>query len=409
VDLRGVSPLQCSSGAMDNYLSSAKRPRLDDGPPETEILRLVAQRESCRQARRFAESDAIREELRTMGVELYDKEKEWRCRDGRRGVLFTAGPQECMFTDQEIVERINDREQARKSKEWERADIIRDELRRAGVELDDKEMCWRTASGRMGTYAGNRPRPLAGVTIRKLVAERERLRANQDYDAADDLRKQLLSLGVELFDNERLWRTADGQQGVIITGGHEVDCKLTNSEIATRVTEREAARSQKNWAQADAIREELRRQGAELLDHQRVWCTTDGRHASYSGGPNPHFPGGTMSDTTSLVNALSSIAAMVQQPQRQQTPQMRPPLSAPLSQNRTPSAAPAASTQSGTSFSDASINAMVTGREHARERHDWAAADAIRADLRSHGVEVWDKEKTWRANDGRSGTIPRPL
>eukprot|EP00414_Alexandrium_minutum_P011858 CAMPEP_0113833004 /NCGR_PEP_ID=MMETSP0328-20130328/7678_1 /TAXON_ID=39455 /ORGANISM="Alexandrium minutum" /LENGTH=77 /DNA_ID=CAMNT_0000801249 /DNA_START=29 /DNA_END=259 /DNA_ORIENTATION=- /assembly_acc=CAM_ASM_000350 len=77
---------------MEEYQTS-KRARLDsgEGPTEMEILRLVAQRESMRQARRFPESDAIREELRSMGVELYDKEKEWRCRDGRRGMLFTAG------------------------------------------------------------------------------------------------------------------------------------------------------------------------------------------------------------------------------------------------------------------------------------------------------------------------------
>merc|ERR550532_2357707 len=46
-------------------------------------------------------------------------------------------------------------------------------------------------------------------------------------------------------------------------------------------------------------------------------------------------------------------------------------------------------------FSTPSIIALVNGREKAREKHDWEAADAIRADLRSHGVDVWDKEKVW--------------
>merc|ERR1719461_2380235 len=116
---------------MEDYTvaAAAKRARLDfDAPSEAEILRLVAQRQSFRQARRFAESDSIREELRSMGVEVYDKEKEWRSRDGRRGMLFTAGPMECALSDQEIQELVREREEARRQKDWDRADAIRDDL-----------------------------------------------------------------------------------------------------------------------------------------------------------------------------------------------------------------------------------------------------------------------------------------
>lgn len=393
--------------------SAAKRARLDiDAPSEADILRLVSQRESLRQQRRFAESDAIREELRSMGVELYDKEKEWRARDGRRGTLFTAGPSECPLSDSEIQDRIREREDARKSKDWDRADTLRDELRRLGVELDDKESVWRTNSGRVGSYTGAPvQRRLTGMQIRKLVAERERHRAAQDFEAADELRRQLSSNGIELFDNERIWRSSDGQQGVIITGGHEVDCFLTDAEIATRVAQREDARAAKNWAQADAIRDELRRQGVELLDNQKLWCTTDGRSGHFTGGaggyqaPSP-LPSARAAPAPAVVNhgasspiaqVAASIAALLSAPQK------------PAAQGALGRLAPAlATTPSGLSFSDASIIALVHGRERARERHDWEAADAIRADLRSHGVDVWDKEKVWRASDGRSGSITRP-
>ncbi|CAK0788982.1 unnamed protein product, partial [Prorocentrum cordatum] len=63
------------------------------------------------------------------------------------------------------------------------------------------------------------------------------------------------------------------------------------------------------------------------------------------------------------------------------------------------------SSPSAATLTDAAIVALVAGRESARDRHDWQAADAIRNDLRSHGVDVWDKEKVWRANDGRAGMI----
>jgi len=404
---------------------AANRIRLDGSGivPEEEILRLVAQRQSFRQARRFAESDAIREELRSMGIELYDKEKEWRSRDGRRGMLFTAGPIECTLADEVIQEMIRDREEARRGKDFARADMVRDELRNHGVELDDKEAIWRTAGGRMGTYTGGpQPPVINGETIRQLVAERERLRAQQNFEAADELRRQLSTLGVEIFDNERVWRTRDGQQGVIITGGHEdTSVVLSNADILLSIAQREEARAAKNFPQADAIRDELRQHGVELLDNQKAWTTTDGRQGTFSGAPLQQTaqavptgfgvgdivvtqspPGGIQAQMAAGLAALlvspaqhraNAASAMAQQAQ-----QLASLPSSPVTQS-----------PSGATFSTASVVALVNGRERARERHDWDAADNIRADMRSHGIDVWDKEKVWRANDGRSGPISQAV
>eukprot|EP00927_Polykrikos_kofoidii_P073124 TRINITY_DN6919_c0_g1_i3.p1 TRINITY_DN6919_c0_g1~~TRINITY_DN6919_c0_g1_i3.p1 ORF type:complete len:475 (-),score=95.70 TRINITY_DN6919_c0_g1_i3:197-1525(-) len=440
---------------MEDGPSNSKRARVDEAGAnvsEAEILRLVAERESHRQARRFADSDAIREELRSMGVELYDKEKEWRCRDGRRGMLFTAGPMECTLSDYAIQDKINSREEARKTKDWQQADSLRDELRRQGVELDDKESMWRTSGGRSGSYSGG-PRDTEAnddhiAHIRKLVAERERFRASQDFDSADEMRRQLLALGVEVYDNDRVWKSSDGLQGVIITGGHEVDCHLHESDIMSQVTQREEARSNKNWSQADSIRDDLRRAGVELLDNSKTWVTTDGRQGSYGGYSSPVVPNtiGSSSgrghpgppDTvpgygvginplvtppsvgTNLVQQQAAAGyALLQQLQAQAQIQHAQSATSSLSQGggsmardtgagvtqaTIVAATAAASNPNGLTFCDASIISLITGRERAREKHDWDTADAIRADLRSHGVEVWDKEKVWRANDGRHGS-----
>jgi len=368
---------------------SLKRPRLDD-PPEEEILRLVAQREQFRQARRFQESDAIREELRTMGIELYDKEKEWRSQDGRRGALFTAGPLACTLPEEHIQARIFQREEARKGKDWSMADNIRDELRNSGVELDDRESMWRTSNGRSGFYSGVKAEVTASIgipAIEKLVAERERLRAGSDFEAADELRRQLAQMGVELFDNERIWKTADGHRGVIITGGHEVQCMLNEVQIAGRVLQREEARNGKDFATADMIRDELRRQGVELLDAQKTWCTADGRQGNYSGGYSVPQPGYAAQSSRGAIGAGNAALASMSSSRM---------TSSPLTNN------PAAGT-----LSTASIVALVSGREYVREAKDWRSADEIRNDLRAHGVDVWDKDKLWRANDGRQGPIIR--
>jgi len=347
---------------------------------EDEILELVAKRESARQVRQFDESDAIREQLRAHGVELYDKEREWRTKDGRRGHLFTAGPQECALTDDEVNERIAYREEARSNKDWAKADYYRDELRRAGVELTDKQKSWRTASGRSGTYGGLPTDSMPEDRIRGMIVERERLRAIQDFAGADEVRRQLLEVQVELFDNERLWRSADGRQGVIVAGGHDiVQCTLRTDEVEELIRGREEARSAKDWTHADGVRDELRRCGVECLDHEKSWRTTDGRVGNYAAAargqqagysaPAPQYAGGS--------HANGNMGGARGSGKVEAVP--------------------------GAILSTPTIEALIVGREAAREMRDWASADDIRDDLRRHGVEVWDKTKTWKTSDGREG------
>lgn len=404
----------------------SKRARVEDSPSEQEILRLVAQRDAARQARRFDEADEVREHLRSLGIELYDKDKEWRSKDGRRGSMFTAAPVECRLSDAEVQARVQDREDARKAKDWDLADKLREDLRDDGVELNDREMCWRTSGGRTGTYTGSpTASQMTGSAIRKMVAERERHRAAHDFDSADAIRQELQSLGVELYDNERLWRCSDGRQGFIITGGAEVNCTLKDAEIQSQVAQREEMRSHKEWDRADAIRDELRRLGCELLDKEKMWCTTDGRSGSYSGGSTVHQShslapsvkshASSRETTVALAQAAAALALKQNSAGGGSGPSLRS-LSAiggrggghsqPLSPHSGGGGGPFASNIVET-WSEASIKALIAGRERAREMHDWAAADAIRADLRSHGVEVWDKEKIWKAHDGRHGVIER--
>lgn len=386
---------------------AAKRARDDSqGVSEQEILRLVAERERLRQQRRFEESDSIREELRSMGVELYDKEKEWRTGDGRRGVLFTAGSTECWLSDAEIREQVDMREEARRGRDFDMADRIRDSMRSQGVELKDKESVWMTATGRSGSYSGGPAGgTIHGSEIRKLVAERERFRAEQDFDAADEVRDQLRQRGVELFDNEKTWRSKDGQHGIIITGGHEVNCRYSEVEIKIRIAQREEARSDKNWEQADSIRDELRRNGVELLDNQKRWSTTDGRHGNYADATRGSDPG--------RHGAIGHRAAIGGPMPRSATP-LTPSVGTQYARFAGPppggdlGSSFSGASLSGASLSDASIAALVYGRELHRDQRDFQGADAIRVDLRAAGVEVWDKNREWKASDGRRGPIRGP-
>ncbi len=54
---------------------------------DAEISMRVGERERVRQTHDFASADRLREKLKQIGIEIWDKEKEWRSSDGRKGPI----------------------------------------------------------------------------------------------------------------------------------------------------------------------------------------------------------------------------------------------------------------------------------------------------------------------------------
>merc|ERR1712150_40664 len=117
--------------------------------------------------------------------------------------------------------------------------------------------------------------------------------------------------------------------------------------------------------------------GVELLDTQKIWCTSDGRQGRYQGGSlsKPVQQQRPSSNAKQFV-PIGAVHQLLQS-DRQSIGQL----------SRVPSSVVTQS-PSQMSFGTASIEALISGRERARENHDWEAADTIRADLRAHGVDV---------------------
>ena len=115
--------------------------------------------------------------------------------------------------------------------------------------------------------------------ISRTIEEREAARKNRDYARADQLRTDLKAQGVELFDADHEWRASDGRRGSIVASasGVRTACSLHDDHIAQMVAQRERARASHDWAQADQLRESLRTQGVELLEKQKFWRAADGR------------------------------------------------------------------------------------------------------------------------------------
>ena len=127
-----------------------------------------------------------------------------------------------------------------------------------GAESDNKKPKTDAPAASDAPAAGG----LSGLEIVKMVNDREKCRATKDWDTADQIREQLRGHGVELFDKEKEWRHSDGRRGAIMlgpgTGVTMSACALTDEQIMAKITDREAARQEKDWARGDVIRDELR-------------------------------------------------------------------------------------------------------------------------------------------------------
>merc|ERR1719421_2035057 len=137
-----------------------------------------------------------------------------------------------------------------------------------------------------------------------------------------------------------------------------------------------------DYDRADALRQELRSNGVEMLDKEHCWKTSDGREGSYDGAAAPEERWPTSHRASSDGRADTWY---------------------PLTTNG--SRKHGHSSTSEDTLSDSAINQLVGDRERARAVQDFATADVVRDTLRSHGVEVYDSDRTWKASDGRRGVI----
>jgi|EP00927_Polykrikos_kofoidii_P071804 cysteinyl-tRNA synthetase len=393
---------------------------------------------------------------------------------------------------EEIIRMVVAREKARFSKDWSGADMLRDQLSGAGVKLFDKANTWKAGDGRSGSIptfsqieSGDIPGSVSipqgnsGLSncnmgsgdmslgdpeiahIKNLVLMREQARAAKNFDESDRIRDELKSNGVEVYDKEKLWRSASGKAGIIV--GYLSNTTPTNTEINTLVGQREKARQGSDWSLADMIRDELKSAGVEIFDKEKSWRAADGRSGSVPswmeivggstgsmgavvpmmggcGGGGGGGCGSAPADIkaqivqAALSNAQNPVTAqrtlqMLKQcanmpaghvPQQYSSPPSSHAYAPNPSQNMPMITAAKSSPEvqqvlefigrcqsTGSPVSDVDISWLVETRERLRHKRDFAGSDEVRQAMRSQiGVELYEKEKRWQASDGRQGEIP---
>jgi len=265
-------------------------------------------------------------------VEVSDKEKAWRSNDGRHGAIILgttllAAAGGCAMTDEQINAKINEREDARRMKDWGAGDRIREELRAVGCEVNDREKVWRTTDGRRGRVGGGAApvMSMGSTQIEQLIQERQQAREMKDYARSDELREQLRAQGIQVHDKEGIWQSSDGRTGILsgqqMGGGGMGGGPLNEQQINALIQQREQARAMKDWTTGDRIRDQLRQSGIDIFDREKYWRARDGRQGMIGnvGGGGGGMGGGMGGGYGQQQQAYQQQA--YQQPQYQQQQQ----------------------------------------------------------------------------------------
>lgn len=127
-----------------------------DDPTRVAIETLLRSRADARTDRDFDKADSIRAELEgTYGVKLYDRDGRWQDSEGRVGFyqeLHKAPSVKVVsstsLTREQIQVLVDNRTKARRARNFQLADELRDELAESGVELFDKMNSWTSVDGK---------------------------------------------------------------------------------------------------------------------------------------------------------------------------------------------------------------------------------------------------------------------
>ena len=217
-----------------------------------EIDAILAERLQCKFRRDFQRADALQEELFSMGVRVHDGLKLWRDDGGgfgdEMGRNAKAGRQRNSRQDRATYTMDPDSDE---------------------VDDEDKE------------------------EIEKLVAQRLEAKFERDYATADQIREQLQNeYDVKVDDRKRKWTVGDRP----FRGAPDLNAPYTRrgggdvedvSKVEELVEERADAKARRDYAAADAIRDQLNAMGISVDDRSREWRVADAPYARARGDSAP--------------------------------------------------------------------------------------------------------------------------
>lgn len=204
-----------------------------------EIQQMVEQRDVARVERDFQKADEIRNTLSDRNIFIDDKNREWyvgsdddeggeRIRNPSQRVERVLAPYARTgggdLSDVElelVVKLIGERDVYKQKRQYEQADEIRTELADVyGVKVDDRNREWHVETN--DYFMASDSAPIDEETkniIEQMIRERSQAREERNFDAADEIRFDLVeNYSVTLDDRvKEWWISPDGAPGNVQT------------------------------------------------------------------------------------------------------------------------------------------------------------------------------------------------
>lgn len=199
---------------------------------------------------------------------------------------------------QKIQGLMDERDEAKRLRDFDTADAIRDELSSVyNVAIADRERVWSIGSNfqappqpyTMSSFSTPPPEGLDVDRVSEMCQERDDARQQREYDVADEIKFELLEdYNIAIDDRLRQWSVGgvfeDGptrgardssSSGIASAAGltRRGGGSLSEQEIATieeLLEERAAYKAQKNYGKADRIRDQLQQEFQVRVDDRSM-------------------------------------------------------------------------------------------------------------------------------------------
>ena len=284
----------------DGSGSGYVRDAADTSPADVaRVEALLAERTALRRERRYDEADAVRDELNTMGVNVWDRDRIWSMDDApptmdreANGYLRAnsrASENNFYRSSQRAGSRAGRYEDANRNSEarYDYDPYSRDARPRTKSRARDLNEFGHDYSRADDDTTAGATNNAQWEGINELLRDRLEAKLARDFDEADALLAQLYDqFGVTVNDGAKLWR-ADGQsfeRRFRRIGPENTD---TDEEaVLGLIKERMALRKERNYKGADEILSELLEvHGVVVVDSDYTWrYVGTGHDGSYAEG-----------------------------------------------------------------------------------------------------------------------------
>lgn len=261
--------------------------------------------------------------------------------------------------------------------------------------------------------------------VNDLLEERAELREGRDFDAADEVRDELVGMGVTVLDKDRVWYVGDRPKGFReqCTYNRQAgnDIEVDVEKVEELIMERAFLRRNRDFAGADEVRDALAEIGVRVLDKEYEWYAmrkrTAGPPRERNFGPLGHDYTRAADDKTELTEeATAEINELIRKRLEAKMSrsfeeadvhynELKEKYNVSVYDGRTKSwradggnwAPPGYKRAEGDAgeVDMAAVTKLLEARIDARRKRDYAAADSLRKDLQDLGIFVDDKERTW--------------